>query len=134
MEKVVGNLGLVAMYYLLRVGEYTVKKYKNNTKQTEQFKLRDVMFFKYDKRGRLRRLGKNVKDRLILTAEGFTLKILNQKNGSKNVSILHEGNDKPYMCPGRSLDRRYCCIRRHGGKGAYLSDYWVDGVRCDVTD
>ena len=31
-EKAVGDLGLVAMYYLLRVGKYTVKKYKNNTK------------------------------------------------------------------------------------------------------
>ena len=35
LEKAVGDLGLVAMYYLLQVGEYTVKKYKNNTKQTE---------------------------------------------------------------------------------------------------
>ena len=47
MEKAVGNLSLVAIYYLLRIGEYTVKRYKNNTKQTEQFKMRDVTFFKY---------------------------------------------------------------------------------------
>jgi hypothetical protein len=76
-EKAVGDLGLIAMYYLLRVGEYTVKKYKNETKQTEQFKLRDVTFFKFDKKNRLKRLSKNAADRLIMTADGFTLKIGN---------------------------------------------------------
>ena len=40
--------GRIAMYYLLRVGEYTVKKYKNETKQMEQFKMKDVTFFKLD--------------------------------------------------------------------------------------
>ena len=39
------------------------------------------------------------------------------------------------MCPGRSLGRRYCYIRHQGGdKGTYLSAYWADGVRCDVTN
>ena len=87
-------MGLVTMYYLLRVREYTVKKYKNNTKQTEQFKMRDVTFFKYEKRVRLGRLGRNAKDKHIMTADGFTLKIGNQKNGWKNVSIFHEANGK----------------------------------------
>ena len=35
LEKAVGDLELVAMYYLLRVWEYTLKKHKNSTKQTE---------------------------------------------------------------------------------------------------
>jgi hypothetical protein len=135
LEKAVGDLGLVAMYYLLRVGEYTVKRYKNNTKQTEQFKMRDVTFFKYCKRGRLRRLGRNAKDKDIMSADGVTLKIGNQKNGWKNVSIFHEANGEEFMCPGKAIGRRYCDIRRQGGgEGTYLSAYWVDGVRCDVTD
>ena len=81
LEKTVVDLGLLAMYYLLRVGEYTVKEYKNNTKEMEQFKMRDVTFFKYDKRGRLRRLGRNTRYKHIMTADGFTLNIVNQKNG-----------------------------------------------------
>ena len=35
----VGDLTLIAFYYLLRIGEYTVKSKRNNTKQTVQFKL-----------------------------------------------------------------------------------------------
>jgi hypothetical protein len=119
---------------LLRVGEYTVKKYKNETKQTEQFKLRDVTFFKFDKKNRLKRLSKNAADRSIMTADGFTLKIGNQKNGWKNVSIFHEANGDPHLCPGRSLGRRYCYIRRHGNEKTYLSAYWEQGKRCDVTN
>jgi hypothetical protein len=134
LEKAVGDLGLIAMYYLLRVGEYTVKKHKNETKQTEQFKLRDVTFFKLDKRKRLRRLNKSARDELIMTADGFTLKIGNQKNGWKNVSIYHEANGDPFLCPGRALGRRYCYIRKHGNERTYLSAYWIDGQRCDVAD
>ena len=70
-----------------------------------------------------------------MTDDGFTLKIRNQKSGWKNVSIFHEANGKEFMCPSRSLGRRYCYIRRQsGGEGTYLSAYWVDGVQCDVTD
>ena len=44
LEKAASDLGLVAMYYLLQIGEDTIKRYKNNTKQTEQFKMQDVTF------------------------------------------------------------------------------------------
>jgi hypothetical protein len=37
---------MIAFYYLLQVGEYTVKGSRNNTKQTVQFKYEDVTFFK----------------------------------------------------------------------------------------
>ena len=40
----VGDLALIAFYYLLRIGEYTVKSKRSNTKQTVQFKLEDVTF------------------------------------------------------------------------------------------
>jgi hypothetical protein len=133
-DKAVGDLALIAIYYLLRVGEYTVKKHRNETKQTEQFKLRDVTFFKFDKRKRLKRLGKNAADALVMMADGCTLKIGNQKNGWKNVSIFHEANGDPCLCPVRTLGRRYCYIRRHGTEKTFLSAYWVDGVRCDVND
>ena len=69
-----------------------------------------------------------------MTVDGFTLKIGNHKNGWKTVSIVHEANGDPYMCPGRALWRCYCYIRKHGVEGTYLSVYWIDGKRYDVTD
>ncbi len=43
----IGDLTLITFYYLLRIGEYiTVKGKRNNTKQTVQFKLEDVTFYK----------------------------------------------------------------------------------------
>ena len=43
--KAVGDCAIIVFYYLLRVGEYTVKKQINKTKQTVQFKLEDTAFF-----------------------------------------------------------------------------------------
>ena len=49
--------------------------------------------------------------------------------------IFHEANGEEFMCPGRSLSTRYCYIRhQNGGECTYLSAYWVDCVRCDVTN
>ena len=53
-DRAIGDLVLIAFYYLLRIGEYTVKGRQNETKQTVQFKLEDVSFFKKNTRGELR--------------------------------------------------------------------------------
>ncbi len=45
MDKAAADLSLIAFYYLLRVGEYTVKGSQNSTKQTVQFKCKDITFF-----------------------------------------------------------------------------------------
>ncbi len=45
-SQAIDDLALIAIYYLLRIGEYTIKSKRNNTKQTVQFKLEDVTFFK----------------------------------------------------------------------------------------
>ncbi len=42
---------MIAFYYLLRAGEYTIKGSRNSTKQTVQFKYEDVSFFKKNTRG-----------------------------------------------------------------------------------
>jgi len=47
----VEDLTLIAFYYLFRIGEYTVKSKRNNKKQTVQFKLEDVTFYKKNKMG-----------------------------------------------------------------------------------
>ena len=45
LVKAVGDWTLIAFYYLLRVGEYTIKGSRNKTKRTAQFLMRDVTFF-----------------------------------------------------------------------------------------
>jgi len=79
----VGDLSLIAFYYLLRIGEYTVKRQRERSKrakkQTVQFKMEDVTFFKTDKNGILRCLPCNAPHPLIRTAESATLKLDNQK-------------------------------------------------------
>ncbi len=51
MEKAVADLTLIAFYFLLQVGEYTVKGSRNSTKQTVQFKYEDITFFRKNARG-----------------------------------------------------------------------------------
>jgi hypothetical protein len=50
---------MIVFYYLLRIGEYTAKGKQNNNKQTVQFKLEDVQFFKKKKNGHPRVPPKN---------------------------------------------------------------------------
>ncbi len=52
-QRATADLTMIAFYYLLRVGEYTVKGSRNNTKQTVQFKYEDVSFFKKNTCGQL---------------------------------------------------------------------------------
>ena len=51
--KAIGNLSLIAFYYLLSIGEHMVKGKQNNKNQTVYFKLDDVQFFKKNKSGTL---------------------------------------------------------------------------------
>ena len=53
LGKIVGDLTLIAFYYLLRAGEYTVKGTRNESKWTVQFKLEDVTFFHQNEMGQL---------------------------------------------------------------------------------
>ncbi len=45
-SQAVGDPSLIAFYYLLHIGEYTVKGKRNESKQTIQFIMEDVTFFK----------------------------------------------------------------------------------------
>ena len=125
---------MVAFYYLLRVGEYTIKGTRNDTKQTVQFKLEDVTFFKKNATGKLCCLPRGAPDHMIMTADGATLKLDNQKNGWKGVCVYHEANGDPINCPVRALGRRIQHIRTGNGAGkTFLSAYYVGTQRFDVT-
>jgi hypothetical protein len=134
LQQAVGDLTLIAFYYLLRIGEYTGKPSRSETKQTEQFKLRDVTFFRRDKNGRLRQLPKNAPDHLIMSAESATLKLDNQKNGWKGVCIHQHENGDCFLCPVRALGRRVLHIRNNGGTAdMFLSAFWSNGSWKYVT-
>jgi hypothetical protein len=99
LDRVVGDMILVAFYYLLRIGEYTSKGKWNDTKQTVQFKFEDVTFFKKNRVGQLHCLPHGADNLLVSTADGATLKLDNQKNGWKGVCVYQEANGDPYFCP-----------------------------------
>jgi len=134
LEKAVGDDSLIAFYYLLRIGEFTIKGKRNETKQTVQFKLEDARFFKYDKKGRLRQLPRNATTEQIMSADGAVLKLDNQKNGWKGVCVYQEHNLDERFSPVRALGRRYCHVRHHSNNNmkTYLSVYWEKGVHHDV--
>jgi hypothetical protein len=98
---------MIGFYYLLRIGEYTTKGARNNSKQTEEFKLGDITFFSKDTRGQLRCLPRDAPVDLILAAKGATMKLDNQKNGWKGICVYQECNGDPIYCPVRALGRRY---------------------------
>ena len=137
--KAVADLILIAFYYLLRIGEYTTKGARNNTKQTVQFQLQHITFFKQDTTGRLQQLPRNAPDDDILTAHSATLRLENQKNGWKGVCIHQEHNGDNYHCPVRALGRRFTHIRRHSSDrttclSAFFELTQAKTIQNDVTD
>ncbi len=123
LDQAIGDLSLVAFYYLLGISEYTIKGTHNNTKQTVQFKYEDVPFFKQNKAGQLRCLPQNAPAHLIPMADGAMLKLDNQKNGWKGICIYQEANGKEYLCPVRALGRSFLHIRNHGGSARRFSHH-----------
>jgi hypothetical protein len=70
---------MIAFYYLLRIGEYTTNGTRNNSKQTEDFKLGDIRFFRKGAQGNLRCLPCDAHANLIESNDGATMKLDNQK-------------------------------------------------------
>jgi len=135
LDKTIGDLALIAFYYLLRVGEYTVKSTRNHSKQTVQFRAQDVTFFKRDSLGTLRQLSRLAPDHEILAADSATLKLDNQKNGWKGVCVHQETNGERHHCPVKALGRRYIHIRHHTRDfSTFLSAFFIANARFDVTD
>lgn len=131
----VGDWSLIAFYYLLRIGEYTIKRSRNESKQTKQFKMEDVTFFSGTELGHIRKIPFDAEDAIILTADSASLKLDNMKNGHKGVCVHHHANGHKVMCPVKALARRYCHIRQHSRtRTELLSAYWEGGQRHDLTD
>ena len=128
LDMAIGDLILIAFYYLLQIGEYTCKALHNDSKQTIQFKIKDLTFFKRVTNGSLRCLPRDLPPSLLLTANGATLKLDNQKNSWKGVCGFHKANGDQLFCPVRALARRYQHITTHtSNTKEVLSAYWDSG-------
>ncbi len=126
LDRAIGDLSLIAFYYLLRVGEYTVKQSRNHSKQTVQFRLGDVTFFKTDVLGNIRQLSRAAPLSHIMAATSATLKLENQKNGWKGVCIHQQANGDPIHCPVRALGRRISHLRLYAHHPeTFLSTFFV---------
>ena len=73
---------------------------------------------------------------MILSADGATLTLSNQKNGWQNVSIHHEWSGEDLKDAVRSIGRCFCHIRQHMDNNweTFLSAVFTEEGRCDVTD
>ena len=135
LDKAIGDLALIAFYYLLRVGEYTIKGARNNTKQTVQFWIKDVTFFGKDNGGTLRQLSRTSPLETLLNADSATLKLDNRKNGWKGVCVHQHANGERVHCPVKALAWRVAHIRhRTRLEDTYLSAFFSNNTRFDVTD
>ncbi len=136
VQRAMVDFTMIAFYYLLWVGEYTVKGSRNKTKQTVQFKYEDVPIFKKNTRGQLCCLPCNATVDLILTADGATLKLDYQKNKWKGVCVYHESNGKRWHCPVCALPWHYLHLCNMGANSKTLLLVYYDdkGQHRDITN
>ena len=128
IEAATGELGLVAFYYLLRVGEYTTPTsnlywdgesvQEVRAARTIQFRLKGITFW---------RQGKILKRwKMFHLANEATIKLTNQKSGIQNDVIHHQAlfHGKK-ICPVNALAKRCRHVHRHGGNTeSLLCGYW----------
>jgi hypothetical protein len=97
--------------------------------------MEDVTFFKKDKRGRIMCLSRNAPLANILSADGATLKLDNQKNGHKGLCVYQQTTGNPIHCPVRTLGRQYQHLRENKATiKTFICAYWVDGQAYNITE
>ena len=82
--------------------------------QTQQFRLRDILFFKKHKVGNLHQLRRKETYKETMYTEEATFRQTNQNNRQKNSCIHHETNGEIYLNPVISLERQYIHTRKIG--------------------
>ena len=120
-----GELTLIAFYFLLSVGEYTaVKRRHASEMRTVQFTVGDVIFWRDGE------LLRNSDTKSILTAEDAMMHLTNQKLDQKNGLVHHEGTniDGKELCLVKVLAFRVCHILENGGNDtSLLYENWSEG-------
>ena len=135
LQSTTGWLTMVSFFYLLQVGEYTMKASCNSTKQTVPFKMEDVTFFGKMASGQLRQLSRAATAHEILGASSATLKLDNQKNGWKGLCIHQEATGNAITCPVLALAKQYIHIRDNTNDfSTPLAEYFLDDERYNLAD
>jgi hypothetical protein len=132
----IGELTLIAFFYLLRVGEYTKPRFvyrgghKLPATRTKQFVIKNVGFFKDGKI-----IPQTSPLATLLDSDAATLKISNQKNGRMGQTIHQEATTiDPTSSPVKALAYRVHHILSNGGDDeTLLCDYFMDGSWSSVT-
>ncbi len=71
----------------------------------------------------------------MLSADGATLKLDNQKNRHKGVCVYQQTTDDPTHCPVRALGQRYQHLRENKATNkTFICAYWMNGQAYNVTD
>ena len=127
-QKCIGDFGLIAFYYLLRVGEYTYTK-ETERRRTQQFRLRDVTLW-----CKTERLDPNLPTSVLLqNCTAATLNISNQKNGVRAQTIHQEAIGTKF-CPVKAIIRRIKHIRSNTNDlDTMLGSYFTSKGRKSIT-
>ena len=115
-----GDMCLIAFYFLLRVGEYTSHR-KGEQRRTTQFRAKDITFFDTNRDV----IPHTAALKQLLEASSATMRIDNQKNGTRGGTIHHSAI-VGRRCPIKALARRVHHIMNHpeGGPDDIISTFF----------
>jgi hypothetical protein len=118
----IGDMCLIAFYFLLWVGEYTSHGH-NQSRRTKQFRAKDITF--WDEHHRV--IPNNAPLSSLLAAHAAMMQIDNQKNGTRG-GMIHQDAIHTNRCPIRALARRVNHIMQHpnGTKDDIISTYFTN--------
>ena len=117
-EKAAADLIIIAFFFLLRVGEYTLPTSTRQTR-TVQFRLRDITFWD----GRTA-LPFNSSFDTLSNASKVTIRLDNQKNCHRDDTLTHERVDGD-LNPVFAMARRFVSARTHSNNDldAFICQY-----------
>ena len=122
-NRAIADLVTTAYFFLLRVGEYTpTTPRKGRKKRTIPLRKQDITFWKND-----RVLPNSAPLHDLVTADGVTINLANQKNGHKNTQLYHSHSEDREFSPTVSLARLVHLIRDRPDD-TYLGTF-QDGVK-----
>jgi hypothetical protein len=121
------DLVIIAFFYLLRVGEYTMPA-KPRPKRTIALRKCDVRLWR---RGKV--LLHSASPSTLLTADSATICIAHTKNGTKGAVVHHEACGGP-ICPVAALARRISNMQHGPPTGSLSAVYHQSGKITRVSD
>jgi len=127
-ELAVGDLALISFFNLLRVGEYTQKRRRLNTR-TIQFRMCDMAL-----KCRDMIIPRDTNKEVMMATTAATLRFSNQKNGMRISLICRSTCGAPY-CLVMVLVRRHLNLQDNSeGQGTIILSWWDHISKSQVTD